>query len=107
MTALSAGPRGVTLRVHAQAGARRDEIAGMHDDRLKVKVTAPPEDGRANERIVEVLAEALGLRRGDIELISGPTSRRKDFLLGGVSLPDAERRLADALGSSSAGPRPS
>jgi len=52
---------------------------------LKVAVTAPPDKGRANEAIVEVLAEALGLKRSQIELVSGPTSRQKKFLLRGVS----------------------
>lgn len=88
---------GVRLSVHAQPGARRDEIAGLHGERLKVRVSAPPEDGRANERIVEVVAEAFGLRRQDVALVTGATSRAKDLLLSGITLEVAEASLQALL----------
>jgi uncharacterized protein len=76
---------GCILNVRAQPGARRNGIVGEHDGALKVAVTAPPERGRANDAVVEVLADALGLKRGQIELLSGAGSRQKRFLLRGVT----------------------
>lgn len=87
------------LAVHAQPGSKRDEIAGLHDGRLKVKVSQPPEGGRANERIVEVVAKALSLRQADVEVIAGATSRRKELALAGIALAEAQRRLELVLGS--------
>ena len=76
---------GVLLPVRAQPGARKSGIQGERGGALTVAVTAPPEDGRANAALVEVLHEQLGLRRSQIELFSGQTSRDKRFLLRGVT----------------------
>ena len=76
---------GCILPVRAQPGARRNGIVGEQAGMLKVAVTAPPDKGRANDAIVEVLADVLGLKRTQIVLVSGPTSRQKKFLLRGVS----------------------
>ena len=94
---LRPGRGGVLLALHAQPGARRDELAGLHGDRLRVRTTAPPVDGKANERLVALVAEAFGLPRRDVELVSGATSRRKDVLIRGIDLAEAERRLAAVL----------
>ena len=94
---LRPGRGGVLLALHAQPGARRDEVAGLHGDRLRVRTTAPPADGKANERLLALVAAAFGLRRRDVELVSGATSRRKDVLLSGLDLPEAEKLLAAAL----------
>ena len=85
MIALSDHAEGVVLPVRAQPGARRTGIQGERDGSLKVAVTAPPEGGRANAALVEVLREQLRLKRSQIELISGETARQKRFLLRGVS----------------------
>ena len=63
------------LRVHPKA--RKNAITGLRGDALKVSVTAPPEDGKANEAVLRVLAEALGIPLSSIELVSGATSRDK------------------------------
>ena len=76
---------GVILSVKAQPGARKDEIAGEWANSLKVRVTAPPEKGRANEAIVRLLAEKLGLKKSAIRVISGETSRDKRVLIQGIS----------------------
>jgi uncharacterized protein (TIGR00251 family) len=76
---------GCVLAVRAQPGARRNAIVGAHAGMLKVAVTAPPDKGRANEAIVATLAQALGLKPAQIELLSGATSRQKKFLLRGVT----------------------
>ena len=69
--------RGLRYTVRAQPEARRNGVQGEQDGALKIAVTAPPEDGRANAALVEVLRDALGLKRSQIELLSGQTSREK------------------------------
>ena len=68
-------PEGIVLRVHVQPGAGRSAVVGRHGDALKVRVAAPPVDGRANEATRALLAEALGLPEADVELTAGPSSR--------------------------------
>lgn len=92
--------RGVVLPVRAQPGARREGLAGVHDGALKVAVTAAAEKGRANQAIVAVLAAALGLKKSQIELISGETARRKLFLVDGLSMDDLCQRISLALNKS-------
>ncbi len=82
--------RGVLLPVRAQPGSRRDAIVG---------VSQPPERGKANERIVEVLCEELSLRKSQLELIAGETSRSKKFLVTGVTIAELRDRLATKVGS--------
>ena len=65
------------LRIKAVPGAKRDEIAGPLGDRLKVRVSQPPEGGRANEAIRELVAERLGVSVRDIELVQGAGSAQK------------------------------
>ena len=87
--------QGCVVSVRAQPGARRNAIVGEQAGALKVAVTAPPDKGRANDAIMEVLAEALGLKRSQVELIAGQTSRAKKVLLVGVSMERA-RLIVDA-----------
>jgi len=75
---------GSILPVRAQPGARKSAVVGEHAGALKVAVTAPPEDGRANKALIETLSAALGIKRSQIELLSGPTSREKRFLIRGI-----------------------
>jgi uncharacterized protein (TIGR00251 family) len=83
--------------VRAQPGARRDGIQGEHAGALKVAVSAAPEQGKANKAIIEVLRKALGVKRSQIELLSGDTSRDKRFLVRGLSREELESRLAALL----------
>jgi uncharacterized protein (TIGR00251 family) len=76
---------GCVLPVRAQPGARRNAVVGEQAGALKIAVTAPADQGRANKAIVVVLCEQLGLKRARVELISGPASRDKKFLLRGVT----------------------
>jgi uncharacterized protein len=75
--------RGVLLPVQAHAGARRNGVLGVHNGMLRVAVTAAPEKGKANQAIVAVLSEALGAPKSSIELVSGATSAKKQFLIAG------------------------
>jgi uncharacterized protein len=88
---------GVVLHVHVQPGAGRSAVVGRHGDALKVRVAAPPVEGRANEATRVLLADALGLASGDVELTSGDSSRAKRFRLRGLEPEEAERRLRVAL----------
>src|SRR4051812_13845095 len=98
MIELSDHAEGCVLPVRAQPGARRAGIQGEQNGALKVAVTAPPEDGRANQALVEVLRDELGLKRSQVELISGQTARDKRFLIRGLTRADLEARLARLFG---------
>lgn len=67
------------LAVHVQPRAARDEVAGVHGDRLKIRITAPPVDGQANGHLTEFLAELCQVPRRDVVLLSGSTGREKRF----------------------------
>jgi uncharacterized protein (TIGR00251 family) len=92
---LSEHADGWVLPVRAQPRARRKAVVGEQDGALKIAVTEPPEDGRANKAIGEVLREALGLKRAQVELLSGPTSRDKCFLIRGLERAQLAGRLAE------------
>jgi len=83
---------GCILPVRAQPGARKSRIIGQHAGALKVAVTAPPEAGRANKALIEVLSGALNIKRSQIELLSGETNRDKRFLIRGLG--DEELKAA-------------
>ena len=84
------------LRLRVSPGAGRSGIIGRHGDAWKVRVTAPPEDGRANEAVLRLLAVALSMPRTSVTLVSGHTGRDKIVLLDGVGPALIERRLASA-----------
>jgi uncharacterized protein (TIGR00251 family) len=88
---------GWVLPVRAQPGARRIGVMGEHAGALKLAVTAPPEDGRANQALTEKLRELLGLKRSQVALIGGATSRNKRFLICGLARTELEMRVAELL----------
>ena len=92
---------GLAFHVIARAGGRKNEVRGEHDGALRVSVTAAPEKGKANAAIVEVLAAALELRRGQIELVAGETNPRKTFLVREIEAEELQRRLMRAAGGAS------
>lgn len=97
MIELTPSKEGVLLNVHAQPGARRNGLLGERAGALRVAVTAAPDKGKANAAILDVLADALGLRPSAIALVSGETSRHKRILLAGITSEEAGRRIAEAL----------
>jgi len=89
-------PNGVRIRLKAVPGASRDAIAGLLADRLKVRVSAPPEGGRANKAIIDLLAKTLRISSRDIEIIQGATNPEKVALVREISADDARRLLGIA-----------
>jgi uncharacterized protein len=67
----------LVLTLHVQPGARRTEIAGTHGDALKIRLAAPPVDGRANTALVRYLASAFGVPMRQVTLVRGDASREK------------------------------
>ncbi len=68
---------GWLFSIYAQPGAKRTEISGLHGDALKVRVAAPPAEGRANDELVAFLAAALGVPKKSVAVVKGARSRRK------------------------------
>ena len=88
---------GCILPVRAQPGARKTGVMGEQAGALKVAVTAPADQGRANKALVETLREALDLKRSQVTLLSGETSREKRFLIRGLTPEELTRRVASLV----------
>ena len=84
------------LKLRVSPGARRPGFAGRQGDAWKVRVAEPPEDGRANEAVLRLLAETLDVPRGHVALVSGHSSRDKIVTLDGLEQSQTERLLANA-----------
>ena len=84
------------LPVRLTPRASRDAIAGFEGETLRVRVTAPPVEGRANRALVRLLARRLGVPRGAVRVVAGQTSRNKVVAVGGLDAMELRRRLEDA-----------
>jgi uncharacterized protein (TIGR00251 family) len=84
------------LKLRVSPRSRRPGIVGRHGDAWKVRVAEPPEDGRANEAVLDLLAETLDLPRSRFALVSGHSSREKIVVLDGVEQAQTERLLDSA-----------
>jgi len=83
----------VSLAVWVTPGARRSELAGVVDGRLRVRVAASAHEGKANAALIRLVAETLEVPRRQIDLTTGATGRRKQLRVRGVTLEEARRRL--------------
>ena len=90
MNPVSDHPEGVTLRVRVVPGASRTEIKGLHGDAIKVRVSAPPENGKANQALIGLVEDITG---GRASIISGASSRSKVVLIRGVDAVGVQRSL--------------
>jgi uncharacterized protein (TIGR00251 family) len=81
------------LRVVVQPKASEDRVVGFYGDALKVKITAPPIEGKANQKLIGILAERLSIRRSNIEIIQGHTSRKKVVRIWNVNLSQVRNAL--------------
>ena len=75
----------VTIAVRIQPRASKNSISRMEEGSLKIRLTAPPVDGAANDALVNYLSKALGVSKSSIEIVSGHTSREKRIRISGVS----------------------
>ncbi|KXB29561.1 hypothetical protein AT959_16600 [Dechloromonas denitrificans] len=83
----------ITLTLHIQPGAKKTEIAGLHGEALKIRLAAPPVDGKANEALLKFVAETLHLPKSAVSLKSGQSSRHKVLEIVGTT-PVAVAELA-------------
>jgi len=81
---------GVTFSVRVQPRAKRNAVAGFVNGALKVCVTAPPADGRANEAVIKMLAEVLGVKRRQVQIVTGATNRDKVVRVTGITRADVD-----------------
>lgn len=84
---------GVVLTLHIQPGAKKSGIVGLHGDALKIRLAAPPVDGKANAALLEFLAQKVGVGRTALELLSGQTARSKRVRIAGVGADTLWARL--------------
>lgn len=98
------GDDAAVLHVHVQPAAGRSAVVGRHGAALKVRVAAAPTGGRGNEACADLLAETFGLERRQVELVSGPSSRAKQFKLSGLDLDAFRLRLERAVAGAATRP---
>jgi uncharacterized protein (TIGR00251 family) len=85
--------RGATFAVRVLPRGRRNEIVGVLDDALKVRVSAPPVEGAANAAVVKLVAKTLSVPNGNVEIVSGQSARLKVLLISGLSAQDVRALL--------------
>ena len=78
---LKAHEKGSWLGLYIQPGASKSEVLGIHGERLKIKIKAPPRDGEANEALIEFLGKFLGVAKSRVSILRGESSRQKDVLV--------------------------
>ncbi len=89
----STGDEAVELDLQVVPRASRDRVVGLHGDRLKIQITAPPVDGEANAALRRFLARTLDVPRADVELVRGATGKRKTWRVRGLEAAEVARRL--------------
>jgi uncharacterized protein (TIGR00251 family) len=82
--------KGVIFKIWVQPRSSKQELAGIQDDALKLRIKAPPVDGKANEECIRFLSELFGVRKSRISIISGLTSRGKTVSIEGLKKKDIE-----------------
>ena len=93
MIELSGSGNGVLMGVRVSPGASRSRVMGEHGGRLKLSVAAPPERGKANEAVVELLAKELRVKKSQITVVRGETSKQKTVLIGGVTMEEMGEKI--------------
>ena len=87
----------ILLKIHLLPRASRDEICGLHGNAIRVKVTAPPIEGKANKALQRFFAEKLHLAAAQIEIVAGQRSRDKTLRISGLSRAEIQRALGITL----------
>jgi uncharacterized protein (TIGR00251 family) len=89
--------KGLLLPVRAVPRASKNEIQGVHGDALKIRLQAPPVEGKANQALIRFLSDALDLPRARISVASGETGRNKTILINGLTAEQLKERLSEWL----------
>lgn len=97
MVAVKDSPTGATFAVKVRPRARKNAITGVMGDALKLALTAPPVEGRANEAVIRFFADLFEIPRSSVTIASGATSRTKVLRIAGLSKKAVEDRLATIL----------
>ncbi|MCE5241722.1 MAG: DUF167 domain-containing protein [Syntrophobacteraceae bacterium] len=92
-TFLRKGPEGTLMEIVVQPRASRNELAGMHQGSLKIRLTSPPVEGEANKECIRFLAKLLGTARSNLEIVQGHKSRHKTILVRDASPEAVEEAL--------------
>jgi uncharacterized protein len=95
MVRLRESKKGLTFDIQVIPHASRAEIAGVQEGAFKVKVTAPPVEGAANEACIKLLAKELGLKKSQMEISSGAKSRKKTVMIKNISKEELQTRIND------------
>lgn len=94
---MSANAQGVIVHVQVQPRASKNELAGVREGSLKVRLTAPPVEGEANKECIRFLAKLFNVPKSSVEIIHGQKSRRKSVLIKGHTLKQVEEALRQSL----------
>jgi len=78
------GENSLNIQAQIQPGSSKDQIIGIHNGRLKIKISAPPVDGKANQNLIEFISKALGVSKSKIEILKGRTSKLKTLKISGI-----------------------
>jgi hypothetical protein len=97
MSYLRPRPDGVLLAVYVQPKSSRNRLAGIHGDALKVTITAPPVDGKANEAVIGFFAKLFHLPKSSVAIQSGMQGRNKSVFLAGISQEQAALIISESL----------
>ncbi|MBU0967149.1 MAG: YggU family protein [Proteobacteria bacterium] len=81
----------VSLDLYIQPKASKNSICGLHGDELKLAITAPPVDGKANKAVIDFLAKLFGVAKSSVSIMSGQQSRHKRCMVQGVTFQEASR----------------
>jgi hypothetical protein len=93
MVLLRESKNGLTFDIQVIPHASRAEISGVQEGALKIKVTAPPVEGAANEACIKLLAKELGLKKSRMEISSGAKSRKKTVMIKDISKAELETKI--------------
>ena len=96
MSWLRSDDDGVILNLHIQPGAKKTEVVGQHGEALKIRLAAPPVDGKANAALLAFVAQQLGVSKSAVALVSGQTSRAKRVRADGIDEAYARQRFSSA-----------
>jgi len=88
---------GVTFRVRVQSGASKNEIVGVREDALKIRISAPPLQGKANKMLIQFLAKQLTVKRRQVEIVNGHATRNKTIHVVGEGIEKKLQNIIDSL----------